>query len=161
VTSTSQADTYHSYLPGGTVTIAVNEWTSQISEAGKDPRGLGRWSFLRTKGKLEQKLLIITVYQVCKSSIHTSGPSMAFMQQFHSLQAQGIKNPDPRGHFCLALSAFLTKYPNDLIILAGDLNSWLQNPNDDRKCNVLVERHHLVDVLIHCHGPDSEIPTRK
>jgi hypothetical protein len=60
VTSTSQADAAHSYLPGGTATLAVNEWTGRISETGADLSGLGHWSFIRTKGKSEKKLLVVT-----------------------------------------------------------------------------------------------------
>jgi hypothetical protein len=59
------------------------------------------------------------------------------------------------------LSQFLDKYPNDPIIIAGDLNSWLQNPADDRNFANLITRFPLKDALIRHHGPDLEIPTRK
>jgi hypothetical protein len=62
VTATSQATAAHSYLPGGTATIVTNEWTGRLTDTGDDPRGLGRWSYIRTKGKSEQRLLVVTAY---------------------------------------------------------------------------------------------------
>jgi hypothetical protein len=161
ITSCSAATAAHSYLSGGTATIAANEWTGRLSESGADPRGLGRWSYIRTKGRSEKQLLIVTIYQVCKSSIASAGDSTAYSQQWHGLRSEGIENPDPRGQFTMDLSVFLTQYSNDYIIIAGDLNSWLRDPRDDKKFSALLVRHHLLDVLVHCHGPESEIPTRK
>jgi hypothetical protein len=37
ITSSSSATARHAYLPGGTATIASNNWTGRISEAGSDP----------------------------------------------------------------------------------------------------------------------------
>jgi hypothetical protein len=50
ITSTSTAAALHSYLPGGTATLVTNGFTGRIAESGSDPRGLGRWSYLRLKG---------------------------------------------------------------------------------------------------------------
>ena len=55
----------------------------------------------------------------------------------------------------------MSNYPNDPIILAGDINSWLRNPLDDPTLENCVGRFNLKDLLLHHHGPASEIPTRK
>ncbi len=160
-TSCSAATAAHSYLSGGTATIAANEWTGRLADSGADSRGLGRWSFVRVKGKNHSRILVVTVYQVCKTSITAAGDSTAFSQQWHLLKADGDENPNPRSAFCSDLSIFLAKYPNNPIILAGDINSWLRNPADDKNFSRLVNRYNLKDALIRKHGPDLEIPTRK
>jgi hypothetical protein len=161
ITSCSKANAAHSFLPGGTATIVANNWTGRISDSGEDPHGMGRWSFVRTKGKTAQKLLVVTVYQVCKQSIRTAGDTTAFSQQWHHLRASGNESPDPRKQFSCDLSNFLDQFPSDHIIIAGDLNSWLRDPHDDKRFGELVLKHRLQDILVKTHGTASEIPTRK
>jgi hypothetical protein len=138
IPSVSPASTAKAYLPGGTATIVTDGYTGRIAESGVDPRGLGRWSFVRIKGKTDARILVVTVYQVCKSSINASGDSTAFSQQWNLLRAAGIDSPNPRAQFSSDLSDFLARYPNDPIIIAGDINSWLRNPNDDKNFENLI-----------------------
>jgi hypothetical protein len=125
ITSTSTADATHAYLPGGTATIVTNGYTGRIASSGSDPRGLGRWTYVRLKGKNNSRILVVTIYQVCKTTIHSAGDSTAFSQQWNLLRADGQDRPNPRAQFCTDLSAFLSDYPNDPIVLAGDINLWL------------------------------------
>ena len=81
ITSNSPATTRYVYLPGGTATIATNGYTGRIAESGSDPKGMGQWSYVQIKGKTDTRILVITVYQVCKSTVNTSGDSTAFIQQ--------------------------------------------------------------------------------
>jgi hypothetical protein len=37
--------------PGGTATMVCNHWTSRVVEAGVDPFGLGRWSYVVMRGQ--------------------------------------------------------------------------------------------------------------
>ena len=161
ITSCSTAAANHSYLSGGTATIVANNWTGRIASTGEDSHGLGRWSYVRVKGKKERRLLVVTVYQVCKNSIGSAGDSTAFSHQWHILRARGEESPNPRAQFCSDLSTLLLTFPEDHIIIAGDINSWLGDANDDRNFSNLVLRHNLKDILINKHGPASEIPTRK
>jgi endonuclease/exonuclease/phosphatase family metal-dependent hydrolase len=161
ITSCSDAVARHSYLSGGTATIAANNWTGRIASSGTDSHGLGRWSYVRVKGKNERRLLVITVYQVCKGSIGTAGDTTNFSHQWHILRARGDEHPNPRAQFSSDLSDLLLSFPDDHILIAGDINSWLGDANDDKNFSNLVLRHNLQDVLINKHGPASEIPTRK
>jgi hypothetical protein len=161
ITSCGPAKARHAFLPGGTATIVANNWTGRISDSGSDPHGLGRWTYVRTKGRTAARLLIITVYQVCKQTIKTAGCSTAFSQQWHALRADGKLKPDPRKQFSIDLSLFLDNHKQDHVIIAGDINSWLRDPTDDKRFGELVLRHRLQDVLLNSHGSDSEIPTRK
>jgi endonuclease/exonuclease/phosphatase family metal-dependent hydrolase len=122
---------------------------------------MGRWSFVQSKGKFSQRLLVIMVYQVCKQSIRSAGGTTTFSQQWHHLRATRHTSPDPRKQFSSDLSAFLDRYPNDHVIITGDLNSWLWDPNDDKRFGKLVLKHRLRDILLKTHGTDSKIPTRK
>jgi hypothetical protein len=161
ITSSSTAAALHAYLPGGTATLVTNGFTGRIANSGSDPRGLGRWTYVRIKGKSNARILVVTIYQVCKTTIQAAGDSTAFSQQWNLLRASGQDRPNPRAQFSQDLSDFLSEFPNDPIILAGDINSWLQNPNDDKNFANLVLRYNLKDLLIRQHGPESEIPTRK
>ncbi len=68
--------------PGGTVTIAVNHWTSRVIDSGEDPYGLGRWSYLVLRGKGGIKVLIVTAYRVCKQAVQSAGYKTSTAQQF-------------------------------------------------------------------------------
>ncbi len=63
------------YPPGGTLTTICNNWTSRILEKGADPYGLGRWSCFILQGKGTVKIVLITAYQVCSTTISTLGPT--------------------------------------------------------------------------------------
>jgi hypothetical protein len=95
----STATARHSYLSGGTVSIAANNWTGQIASLGSDPHRLGRWSYIRVKGKTDQQLLIVMVYQVCKGSIGSCGDAITFSHQWHIMCARGIEEPNPEPIF--------------------------------------------------------------
>ena len=56
------------YQPGGTITMAMDQYTGRITNQGSDQE-LGRWSFIEILGSQERKIIITTIYQVC-----THGP---------------------------------------------------------------------------------------
>ena len=78
------------HKPGGTLTVATGKWTARITESGSDPRGLGRWSFIRLQSP-KRSLVIITAYRPHKSK----GPSRIWTQQYLLLRQENIQNPDP------------------------------------------------------------------
>ena len=55
VGSSSESVTASVYKPGGTAIITDGSWSSRIIERGKDPTGLGRWSFIKIVGKNNKK----------------------------------------------------------------------------------------------------------
>ena len=71
---------------GGTCTVVTDKWTGRIEDSGSDPNGLGRWSYVRLNGRNGRRVLLLTVYQVCKQSVNTAGGMTAFTQQWNLLQ---------------------------------------------------------------------------
>jgi hypothetical protein len=104
---------FHSlYQPGGTITIALNRWTSRILHKGEDPYGLGRWSYMIMRGRGTMKLAVITGYRVCETTASSAGVKTAFMQQHRALSdhfrtANTLTAPNPRRQFILDLQAWV------------------------------------------------------
>jgi hypothetical protein len=118
------------YQPGGTVTLAVDRWTSRVVLSGADPYGLGRWSYLMLRGKQDRQICIITAYRVCKDKY--TGPKTAYQQQRRQLSAMFrqqnvIVDPEPNRQFILDLQSWITHLQSDgsQIILGLDNNDEL------------------------------------
>jgi hypothetical protein len=63
-TSSSTKRTSSAKLPGGTLTIAVDNFTGRISGSGRDSQ-YGRWSYFKTRGRHGRTIVAVTIYQVC------------------------------------------------------------------------------------------------
>jgi hypothetical protein len=116
----------NSYKPGGTMTMVTGKWQSQITEYGQDPRGLGRWSYIKIS--TNKKLIIIAMaYRPCA----TQGPSTSWMQQWVLLRQEGIPDPDPIKKIYKDIETTLTGWRTDKheIILLMDANEQIgQSP---------------------------------
>jgi hypothetical protein len=55
----------NTYKPGGTMSCVLGNAIARVKEAGRDD--LGRWSFIKLRGKDNRVINFITVYQVCKT----------------------------------------------------------------------------------------------
>ncbi len=124
--------------------------SGRIIQYGSDPN-LGRWSFLRLRGHNGIHVLVVTAYLVCKTSINSTGPTTAFRQQYTILRSQGVTHPNPRQQFLTDLGAFLKQHQDmgDRIILLGDFNTDLDNPNDAQQLQHMTSSLHLIDVARH------------
>jgi len=170
--------------PGGTVTIAVNHWTSRVIDSGEDPYGLGRWSYLVLRGKGGIKVLIVTAYRVCKQAVQSAGYKTSTAQQFRKLSehfraADDINDPIPRHQFIVDLQAWLEYKTTEgfMIILGMDANDpynpsggnftplefQLDKPistkGHDGTIETLVKTSGLVDPLLHQHPGTPPPPT--
>ena len=107
------------YKPGGTLMVARGNVRGRIMERGSDK--LGRWTYMRIRGKQGKSLWVLTVYQVCKSS-PTAGLT-ASAQQLSLLRQQGDK-ATPRDAFKRDLTKFITDTVggDDEIVIMGDFN---------------------------------------
>jgi hypothetical protein len=77
-----------SHQPGGTLMAVVDRWTSRVHSKGRDPYGLGRWSFVTLCGKQDNLIIIISAYRVSQKSSSSLGVKTAYMQQYRAIQAQ-------------------------------------------------------------------------
>ena len=131
ITSSSAVKFQRIFKPGGTATLITNEWTGRILTCEQDSSGLGRWTTTKMTGKRHKKIAIITAYQVCKTSIHQSGITTCYTQQWHLLRAQGEDLPDPRNRFWTDLSRHIQELQTNQfqIILMGDFNTTFTTDN--------------------------------
>jgi len=59
------------HQPGGTGVLTVNQLSHRVMHSGGDASGLGRWSWVRLRGKEGASVRIISAYRPCFSSGRT------------------------------------------------------------------------------------------
>jgi hypothetical protein len=113
-TSSSTKQTTSAKLPGGTLTIAVDNFTGRVSGTGCDTK-YGWWSFCKPRGRNGPTIIVVTIYQVCQQTVASAGSSSACQQQ-HTLfdeedritiNARGVPSPHPRKALIQDVSAQL------------------------------------------------------
>jgi hypothetical protein len=62
------------------MTTITGKWQSRVTSQGQDPKGLGRWSYMRLASK-KSAMIIATAYRPCVSQ----GPNTAWIQQWSLL----------------------------------------------------------------------------
>jgi hypothetical protein len=161
-TSSSTKRTASSKLPGGTLNIAVDNFTGRISGSGRDST-YGCWSYFLTRGRNGRTIVVVTIYQVCNQAVASAGSTTACLQQ-HTLldeagrittNARGVPSPHPRKALLQDFSAQLGLWRSvgHELIISGDLNELLgDNPSE---FGSLTTEFHLADVYCHHHGMDE------
>ena len=105
---------------GGTAVMTFNRIaTRATSKQGKDPTGLGRWSWLLFEGKQNHRTRIISAYNPCKSYGHRT----VYMQHKRYFYNKGISTC-PRKMFINDLTRQIQTWQSqgDLIVLLIDCN---------------------------------------
>jgi len=168
------------YQPGGTVTLVVDRWTSRVISSGADPYGLGRWSYLKLRGKQDRQICIITAYRVCNDKY--TGPKTAYQQQRRQLsemfrQQNKVIDPEPNRQFILDLQSWIAHIQADgtqiilgldnndeLIPSSGQVTPLQYIPNvptvqtqHNGTLDTLLRSTGLVDILSH-HHPSPQYP---
>jgi len=145
-TSSSNDSTTPGYQPGGTVTLAMDPWTSRIVARGNDP-SLGRWSYLEFMGKSNKRLIVVSGYRVCNQKFDAAS-NMVTAQQIRLLQAQGIQKPKPCQIFIDDIIAQINKWRNEHkeVLICMDVNESIDDPKADIlrlfTATDLVDLHH-------------------
>ena len=135
-------------LSGGTALLAFNQIAHRLVEHGGDPRGLGRWSWMRFKGSGNPSARIVCAYvpNFRSRNSHWS----AYDQQVRGLTQDGLVGACPREQFWIDLESEIIKWQKlgDQLIFAGD---W----NQDVRAVTLFPEYDLHDVLLRRHGQDA------
>ena len=107
---------------GGTAMVAVNDVTSRIIGTGGDDAGLGRWAWVRFRGKNKSFGRIISLYQPHKCDDKLHPKSVYRQQQRYWLQNKSDKCPLEhfRDDLCTLLLKWITK--NEKVIILMDAN---------------------------------------
>lgn len=152
--SESSVVTDYNYKPGGTMTVITGKWQSRVTEMGSDPKGLGRWSYIKISSR-KKNLIIITAYRPCASR----GINTAWMQQWSIIREAGETNPDPIALFYSDLDSQLQKWKemNYEMIMLIDANERIgEKPGG---LTAVMGRAGLIDLVRYCHPNDDEINT--
>jgi hypothetical protein len=161
-TSSSTKRTTAARLPGGTLTIAVDNFTGRISGSGRDSK-YERWSCFKTRGRSGRTILIVPIYQVCNQAVASVGSTTACLQQ-HTLldeagriqtSASGVPYPHPRKALIQDFSEQLRSWreTGHEFIISGDLNEIIgDNPAE---FGSITTEFNLVDIYCHRHGMDE------
>jgi len=137
-------------LTGGTGFTIHHSLLSHKSSHGSDPTGLGRWTFVRLKGKHDSSISIFSAYRPCKN---TTSLGSVWCQQQRYFQLQGDISPDPCRTFDKdLLTAIMSSLDSgDNVVLGVD-------NNDDVRTSYLstkLKNLGLTDAILSQHAPSS------
>ena len=113
-------------LFGGTAMFLAPNASARTSEHGKDPSGLGRWTWALLTGKRGIRTRIINGYRPVRD--FSNRPGTVFSQQEKFFHEQGLPR-DPRKAFLDDLQTAIGVWTNegDQIILGLDLNEFIHS----------------------------------
>jgi hypothetical protein len=137
---TSQVIVEGDYKPVGTALITFGKTAGRVKEHGSDP--LGRWTYQILEGKGNKEVLIMNVYQCCKSPTNPTGIT-AYHQQTIMLSEMDKTDTNPRRNFRRDLITFnkskVNKANTNVIpIIMGDWNEECKgSSNSQIICNEL------------------------
>ena len=144
----NQRDKYGAmHQPGGTAVFCRDEMGLRFMGAGVDEKKLGRWSWMKFRGKNSMSIRVISVY-VPNITLQT-GSKKVYNQQKHALLAMGISQSVSTvfwSDFWKLIDEVLDNGEN--IIVAGD---WNTDVRDERFLNPFSQRN-LVPAVIDRHG---------
>jgi hypothetical protein len=75
---TSQLPSDSEYKPGGTAIISTGKTAGRVKQSGVDI--LGRWTYQLLDGQGDRDILLVSIYQCCKSQTNPTGLT-AYRQQ--------------------------------------------------------------------------------
>ena len=148
-TSHNQNEKYNKYQPGGTATLTFGAITGTIQETGRDPTGLGRWSYTTYLGNKGKSTCVISAYNPCKTKI--TAPHTVYAQHSRYFLNQNI-DTCPREMFTHDLSIFLTSLEQKHInvILCIDLNEDITRQNGPLY-QKLIKTNKLINAMTTIH----------
>jgi len=147
VTACSQEPAPDWYKPGGTLLMAIGEWTSRIIQKGSDVN-LGCWSYLELVGKHNKRIIVVSGYRVCNQKFDAASNTVS-AQQIRLLQASGVPNPQPRTIFLNDLIQQICHWrqAQKEVILCMDANEDVNDPKS--KISRLYTETDLIDLHYH------------
>ena len=104
--------------------ILTNTMSPRVIGKGKDPTGLGRWTWTRLRGK-DRAVTMISAYRSCK-------PSTVGIQTVYEQHARALPlDQEPRSQFLLDLRKSIAKIQStgDVVFVGMDLNDPIERHN--------------------------------
>jgi hypothetical protein len=134
------------YKPGGSMTTITGKWQSRVTNQRHDPKGLGRWCYMRIASK-KSSMIIATAYRPYASQ----GPITAWIQQWTLLRESGDKNPDPIKYFYTDLEKQISQWKQEgnEVLMMIDANEHIGDKPGG--LTTLFEKMEMTDLLRHRH----------
>jgi len=104
---------------GGTALLVLNKLSHKTTRPGDDTSGLGRWCWVRLRGKENHFLRVVSVYRPCKADGHLA----TYQQQVRGLSKQG-KNTCPKQQILDDLKVQVETWQSEgnTVVILGDIN---------------------------------------
>jgi len=137
---------------GGSAVTVTKQLRAMKEAHGVDPTGLGRWSWIRVRGKYEQFVRFVSCYCPVPGGGGTGG---AWCQHVRYYKSEGIQDPNPRTlvvkEICTAIKSWMDD--GDHVILGMDVNK------DVHKgfCNTQLANIGMFEAII-CNHPTKSVP---
>jgi hypothetical protein len=133
---------------GGVGIVTSSEIKHSIVKRGKDPSGMGRWTWIRTAGKEGHHVRYVTAYRPCESG----GAGSVFQQHVRALG----KNDDFRNPRTAILEDLTTaihewKLEGDHVILGMDANEDVRGGEID----LFMQKTSMREVILELHSDSS------
>ena len=111
-------------MTGGSGITSVGETACRVMKKGKDPTGLGRWVWLKLKGRNDKVVRVVSFCRPCDGSKQQSG-SNGLLTSFRQQKRYFGEDVDPRERFVMDLTPEIETWMNDneQLIVMGDLNT--------------------------------------
>ena len=143
--------TASAFQHGGTLSMTMDKMVGYAIEAGRDPSGLGRWTWQLFRGKGGAKIRIVTSYRPVPGSADGQSVHAQHLRKF--LEDGEIR--DPRQAFLTDLGVLLKEWhgQGDQILVMGDLNEYVRS----RQLRKFFSDHHMRELITDRHGkgPDT------
>ena len=145
--------------------MVQDDLVTRLFSKGTDP--LGRWSFCKYSGRHGKLISVITVYQVCVRPTNKVG-NTAYHQQVAQIALENMEQnipspspPQPRSRFRRDLLRLLKgwRLAGDSIILLGDFNDDILQPNSPLQALFQDRDLQFMDILGHRHPSTKSLPT--
>ena len=132
------------YRPGGTQVTLFGDLIHKIKATHHDTIA-GSWSSTTITTK-HGPLTIISAYRVSQSSLGKLGASTVYSQEYFALEANGVKNPEPRKRCLRELSRLLTSLSSNhhMILLNMDANEDILT---ERELFAFSQENDLIDLV--------------
>ena len=95
------------YKPGDTAVVAFGKIARRVIQQGVDD--LGRWSWMAFEMEDNKLILIISIYQCCKSPTNSQGKK-AYHQEETMLSERNRSDCDPRQNFYKDMCKFIRSF---------------------------------------------------
>jgi len=158
VFSSSDMPSASKYKTGGTAMTLTGKWCERTQPgAGKDPSGMGRWSYMVFEGKNGKELLVITAYRVSQVSMPQHGEGTTYHQEHMIMSKTENTNSNPRKQFILDMIKFIQDHQGRGREILLVLNANKEVGKKSQGITALVQECSLYDILATSH-PDQQTP---